>query len=208
MPKQSPDFSFEDRHDGIVCGIDEVGRGPWAGPVVAACVVVPLSARALMDGVRDSKVLNAGKRNTLAATIRAYCHWGIGQASVEEIDTLNIRRATHLAMQRAFQSMQGTHDISPSMALIDGRENPDIPCQILPIIKGDTLSISIAAAAIIAKVVRDQVMSDLHVSYPDYDWARNAGYGVPAHQAALSRLGPTPHHRRSFAPVRKLLAQS
>lgn len=200
-----PDYSFEDRAGGIVCGIDEVGRGPWAGPVLAACVIIPPAARPFINGVNDSKKLSAARRQELAKIIQTHCLWGIGQASVGEIDSLNIRRATHLAMQRAFTSMQETHAITPTLALIDGRENPVLPCPLLPIIKGDTLSLSIAAAAVIAKVARDQVMCDLHKDYPDYDWARNAGYGVPAHQSALIRLGATPHHRKSFAPIRKLL---
>ncbi len=208
MPETAPDFTFEDRYHGPVCGIDEVGRGPWAGPVMAACVVIPHDARDMIAGVNDSKRLHKTMREKLATIIQESCPYGIGQASVTEIDTLNIRQATHLAMQRAFSTMQETYNITPVMALIDGRENPTLPCPILPIIKGDTLSMSIAAAAIIAKVARDQVMCELHHDYPDYGWNKNAGYGVPAHQTGINTLGITPHHRRSFAPIRKILTET
>ncbi len=174
---------------------------------MAACVIVPQAARGLLTEVNDSKVLIKAKREALATVIQAHCLHGIGSASVAEIDSINIRQATHLAMRRAFDAMCAQYGCHPVVALIDGRENPNLPCPALSIIKGDSISVSIAAAAIIAKVARDALMARLHDDHPDYGWATNAGYGVPAHQKALARLGPTPHHRHSYAPIRALIAK-
>ncbi len=183
-----------------VCGVDEVGRGPLAGPVVAAAVILdPANAPV---GIRDSKKLSARRRETLAKTIReGAVAWSVAEASVEEIDRLNILQATMLAMTRAVEAL----DPKPQAALIDGNRSPDLMIPSRTVVKGDALSLSIAAASILAKVHRDQLMQDLAQDYPDYGWAQNAGYGVPYHLEALRLVGVTPHHRRSFAPIRQIL---
>lgn len=201
-----PDFSIEDAHrsahpDAIVCGVDEAGRGPLAGPVVAGAVILDprVLDPALRSGLDDSKKLSAKKRDTLFALLTdpgapGVC-WGMGLASVEEIDSINILRATHLAMQRAVDALQQT----PTHALIDGSQMPrTFSCPIQAVIKGDGLSLSIAAASIIAKVHRDRLMLDLDALHPGYGWAKNMGYGTAEHRDAMRRLGLTPHHRRSF----------
>ena len=195
-----PDFRFEtEAPAGPVCGVDEVGRGPWAGPVVTAAVI--LTPDTAPEGLNDSKKLSLKKREALFEQLKASPH-GIGIASVEEIDRLNILNATYLAMQRAIAALP----VQPGFALIDGNRIPhDLPCPAWAIVKGDARSASIAAASIIAKVTRDQMMADLAKQYPGYGWETNAGYGVPAHRDGLNRLGVTPHHRRSFKPIHKML---
>lgn len=203
---RNPDFSLERLHPRPVVGIDEAGCGPWAGPVVAGAFMF-LEPHAVEEGVlsliRDSKQLSPAHREkaysqlTALATVR----FGIGQASVEEIDRLNIGQATRLAMQRAVSQL----GIAPAAALVDGIRKPDLPCLVMPIIKGDQASYSIAAASIIAKVTRDHLMAELHKDYPAYGWNTNAGYGTAHHQQALALHGVTPHHRRSYAPIAKLL---
>jgi ribonuclease HII len=192
-----PDFSFEDKIGGIVCGVDEVGRGPLAGPVVAAAVVLP---RPLPDFLRrhldDSKKLSARRRAELSAAILDCGQIGTGRAEVAEIDAINILQASLLAMRRAVEQIKADH------ALVDGNRAPMLGCGLSLIVKGDTLSLSIAAASIIAKVSRDREMAELAGLHPGYGWERNAGYGTAEHLAALARLGATPEHRRSFAPVR------
>lgn len=189
------------------CGLDEAGRGPLAGPVVAACVLIPPEAttQPFWTRVRDSKKLSAGKREQLYAEILEHCACGIAEASVQEIDTLNILRASLLAMRRAFFVMLDSTGITPSQALVDGKQVPDLPCASTPVVGGDDLYASIAAASILAKVTRDRVMTRLHQDYPAFGWARNAGYPTQAHRQALLVHGVTPHHRTSFAPVRKAL---
>lgn len=209
MPRTIPDLSFEASFGPgrIVCGIDEVGRGPLAGPVTAAAVILPpgglppeLAAR-----VNDSKVLSHDLRERIEPAIRAHAlAWAIAEASVQEIDDLNILKAALLAMKRAVAQLTP----QPDAALVDGRIAPDIPCTVQCIVKGDSLSQSIACASILAKVSRDSVMERLALDYPQYGWERNAGYPTPEHKAALVRYGVTPHHRRSFAPVRQQLAVS
>ncbi len=197
----TPDFSFENTAPLLpVCGVDEAGRGPWAGPVVAGAVV--LDRNNYPQGLNDSKKLSHKKRTELFAQIVETADYGIGIASVQEIDQLNILQATYLAMRRAVQNLQTV----PSFALIDGnRIPPDLQCNAQSIVKGDGKSLSIAAASIIAKVTRDRIMFDLSKQFPGYGWESNAGYGVKAHQEGLNRLGVTPHHRVSFKPIHKML---
>jgi ribonuclease HII len=183
-----------------VAGVDEAGRGPLAGPVVAAAVV--LDPTRVPAGLADSKMLRAGDRARLAAEIAAMAEVGVGIASVDEIDALNILRASHLAMIRALAALP----VPPDLALIDGNLLPDtLPCPARAIVGGDATVAAIAAASIVAKVRRDAIMVALAQQFPGYGWDRNMGYPAPAHRAALAQLGPTPHHRRSFAPVHKML---
>lgn len=197
-----PDFSYESHHPSPVCGIDEVGRGPWAGPVMAAAVI--LDPARIPAGLNDSKKLTAARREALVPLIMDMAQVGIGSASVAEIDEINILQATYLAMRRAIAALP----TAPAFALIDGnRTPPDLPCPAQTIIKGDSISLSIAAASIVAKVARDRLMADLAAEYPGYGWETNAGYGTAAHQAGLRSHGVTPHHRRSFKPIHKILGQ-
>lgn len=204
--RPAPEFHAEMRaHAGgrrHVAGVDEAGRGPLAGPVVAAAVI--LDPADIPDGLADSKTLGVARRVALAAEIRARARFAIGQASVDEIDRLNILQASHLAMRRALAAL----DPAPDLALIDGNQMPGgLQCPAELIVRGDASCLSIAAASIIAKVVRDAIMADLARRFPPYGWESNAGYAVPAHLAALGRWGPTPYHRRSFAPVRNILCE-
>lgn len=201
-----PHFQFEtDLHArGYVriAGVDEVGRGPLAGPVMAAAVV--LDPEAIPEGLNDSKQVTAKRREALAAQLAERAQVGVGVAEVAEIDRLNIRRASHLAMLRALDALPEP----PDMALIDGRDRPDdLRCAAHAIIKGDTKSLSIAAASIVAKVARDRVMTELAADFPGYGWETNAGYPTKAHRAALLDIGVSPHHRRSFRPVHNILYQ-
>jgi ribonuclease HII len=187
-----------------VAGVDEAGRGPWAGPVVAAAVV--FTSGRIPDGLNDSKKLTKAKREYLYPLIMLH-HVGVGVATVEEIDALNIRRANHLAMQRAI----GNLPIAPATILVDGNDPvafKDYPATTIAIIGGDGFISQISAASIVAKVTRDAIMAALDVEFPGYGWLRNQGYGTAAHADALARLGVTQHHRRSFAPIRARLAQS
>jgi ribonuclease HII len=198
-----PDFTLEtalaERHGGPIAGVDEVGRGPWAGPVLAAAVILrPDAPEGLLGALNDSKKLTVRKREALAAAIPA-CAWiGVGAASVAEIDRLNILAASHLAMSRAVARLPE----APSACLVDGNRLPDLPCPAEAVVKGDSRSLSIAAASIIAKVLRDRLMARLAVRYPAYFWQNNAGYGTKAHRDGLADAGVTAHHRRSFAPIR------
>jgi ribonuclease HII len=181
----------------FVAGVDEAGRGPLAGPVVAAAVILPDDCA--IEGLNDSKKLTAKKREHFHATLsdRADIHWGIGQADVAEIDRLNILRATHLAMARAVEALPR----KPDHALVDGLPVRGLPVPHTALVAGDTLSLSIAAASIIAKVTRDRLMTALDAEYPQYGFARHKGYGVREHLRALRNHGPCPVHRRSFQPV-------
>ncbi len=194
-----PDYTFETLIGGRVAGLDEVGRGPWAGPVVAAAVI--LDPENIPQGLNDSKKLSARKREDLFEVISMAAHVGVGQASVMEIDTLNILEASMLAMRRALAAIP----IRADAALVDGNRDPGLNLPTKCLVKGDCRSFSIAAASIIAKVTRDKIMSDLAKDFPEYGWEQNAGYGVPKHQEALNLVGPTPHHRKSFAPIAKLI---
>lgn len=204
-----PDLALEIAAAGdgfrTVCGVDEAGRGPWAGPVVAGAAIldVDLLSVELCDGLDDSKKLKPAAREALFEALKSEARIGVGIAEVNEIDELNILQATLLAMRRAVDALGSPH---PDFALIDGNRPPQLTCPLRTVVKGDSLSLSIAAASIIAKVTRDQMMAELDVQYPGYGWARNAGYGTKEHQAALARLGVTPAHRKSFAPIRKILS--
>lgn len=195
-----PDFSHELRHHpGLVAGVDEAGRGPLAGPVVAAAVI--LRAEDCPDGLNDSKQLTARKRAALEAEIkgRALC-WAIGIASVEEIDAINILWATMLAMTRAV----GALGADCAHVLVDGNRCPDWRWASTAIVGGDAKCLSIAAASILAKEERDRIMIAAAAEHPHYGWDTNKGYGSARHLAALRAHGPTPLHRRSFAPVAQL----
>lgn len=201
-----PDFSFEDaardRGHLRIAGVDEVGRGPLAGPVVAAAVV--LDPARLPAGLNDSKKLTLDRREALFSQIMDSADVSIAQASVAEIDRHNILRASHLAMLRAIAGLA----TPPDHALIDGNMVPrglTLSCE--TIVKGDARSLSIAAASIVAKVWRDRHMVDLAQQFPGYGWDANAGYPTPAHKSALVSLGVTPHHRHSFKPVHNILYQ-
>lgn len=185
-----------------VAGVDEVGRGPWAGPVVAAAVI--LDAGVIPPGLNDSKKLSGKARSALERLVMASAQVAVGEATVEEIDRLNILRASHLAMARALHALPE----KPAFALIDGNRMPDgLPCPGQTVVGGDGRSVSIAAASIVAKTWRDRAMVALAQQHPGYGWERNAGYGTAVHAAALQTLGVTPHHRRSFRPVHKILYQ-
>ncbi len=185
---------------GPVCGVDEAGRGPWAGPVSAGAVI--LNPDDLPAGIDDSKALTHARREALEIEIKARAiAWGVGFASVEEIDQLNILHATGLAMRRAIEALA----VQPAAALVDGNYRFKLPCPIQTVVKGDSLSLSIAAASILAKTARDRLMVELDVDYPGYGFAGHKGYNAPVHSEALRTLGPCPAHRRSWAPIRALL---
>ena len=199
-----PDYALERRLGGparTIAGIDEAGRGPLAGPVVAAAVV--LDTGAIPAGLDDSKKLAPARRAGLYAALQATAAIGIGIAEVAEIDRLNILGATMVAMRRALDALPAP----PDMALVDGNRLPDLPCPAEAVVKGDARSLSIAAASIAAKVTRDRIMADLARRHPGYGWERNAGYPTAAHREAMHKLGLTPHHRMSFAPVRAIASQ-
>jgi ribonuclease HII len=192
-----PDFLMEARHAGPVAGVDEAGRGPLAGPVVAAAVI--LDPDCIPEGLNDSKVLTAARRADLRTAILGCARVGVGIASVEEIDELNILWATMLAMTRAVEAL----GIAPAMVLVDGNRCPKWQWPSEAVVGGDARCLSIAAASIIAKEHRDAMMRDYDAAWPGYGWASNKGYAAPDHRAALKALGPSPIHRRSFAPVRE-----
>jgi ribonuclease HII len=182
----------------LIAGIDEAGRGPLAGPVVAAAVI--LDPQRPIDGLMDSKLLTARERDRLAIEIRAHSlAWAVAEAGVSEIDELNILQATFVAMRRAVTALR----VAPSEALVDGNRCPVLPCPVRAIVGGDRDVAAISAASILAKTVRDAELLELDRRYPAYGFAHNKGYGTPDHLAALARHGPCPAHRRSFAPVRQ-----
>jgi ribonuclease HII len=184
-----------------VCGVDEAGRGPWAGPVSAAAVI--LDPDRVPEGVNDSKLLTAKARERLEGEIKACAvAWAVGFASVEEIATLNILHATGLAMRRAVESLH----VTPVFALVDGNYAFRLPCAVKTVVKGDAISVSIAAASILAKTARDRLMAEMDDVYPGYGFASHKGYRAPIHGEALLRLGPCAIHRMSWAPVRLALA--
>lgn len=198
-PSLTHEQSLMRRHGGPVSGIDEAGRGPWAGPVVAAAVI--LDAGQVPDGLNDSKKLTARTRERLFTAIMAQAQVGVGIADVARIDRDNILQATLWAMGQACKALPQI----PAAALIDGNRCPALDCPAHPLVGGDALSLSIAAASIIAKVTRDRLMVKLAKTHPGYAWERNKGYGTPDHADALLRLGVTIHHRRSFKPVQAVL---
>lgn len=201
-----PDYSHEETAlaEGarIVCGVDEVGRGPLAGPVTAAAVILDIAR--LPEGLNDSKALSPARRMALNDAILAAAEVSIAHASVEEIDRLNILRASHLAMVRAIMGLRRR----PCIALIDGNMIPrdlDLPAR--AIVRGDACCLSISAASIVAKICRDRLMWDLAQHHPGYGWETNVGYASKSHRDAILNLGITPHHRRSFRPVHNILYQ-
>ena len=198
----APDFSYElaaqKQGHAFVCGIDEAGRGPWAGPVVAAAVI--LDPRNIPPGLNDSKKLKEAQRERLFAEIMASSKVGVGIADEARIDSDNILAATLWAMAEAARNLSA----APHYALVDGNRAPRLSCPVQTVISGDARCLSIAAASIIAKVTRDRIMVALHAEFPGYGFARHKGYGTALHQAALSELGPCIHHRKSFAPIAKL----
>lgn len=225
----SPDFSIEESIGGPVCGLDEVGRGPLAGPVVAACVYIPGEKRALdfVPHIRDSKKLTAKKLAELDREIRAHFVFGIAEIAPAEIDRINILQASLKAMKEAFLSMSSRakpRDLNNAptdqppprpavsrddmFALIDGNKCPkDLPCPSTPVVKGDNRSVSIAAASIIAKVHRDAIMQKLAQDFPPYGWERNVGYPTQEHLTAIQTHGICLHHRKSFGPVKRMLSR-
>ena len=196
MSKFTPDFSFERQCCGPVCGVDEAGRGPLAGPVVAAAVI--LTPARIPEGLNDSKALSSKQRELLLNAIEKNAQIGIGIAEPEEIDRINILGATLAAMRRAVLALP----LSPNTALIDGNKLPNLPCEAQAIVKGDSRSLSIAAASIIAKVTRDRLMVEADARYPGYGLAGHKGYPTKAHMETVRDLGPSPIHRFSFKPVR------
>ncbi|WP_339633785.1 ribonuclease HII [uncultured Sneathiella sp.] len=194
-----PDLYFESLETGLIAGVDEVGRGPFAGPVVAAAVILnPLN---MPNGIQDSKKLPKSKREELYEAILASSQVGIGETSVTEIDELNILQASLLAMRRAVAALPCPTDV----ALVDGNCDPKLGIPTRLIVKGDGRSLSIAAASIVAKVTRDRKMCALAEEFPHYGWEKNAGYGTAEHRKGLRDFGVSPQHRRSFAPIRVLL---
>jgi ribonuclease HII len=203
-----PDFVFERGCPGVVCGIDEAGRGPLAGPVVAAAVIIDRRRfrGALRRELDDSKALNREVREAcykalLGCARSGVVSMGVGAASAREIDRINILRASLLAMRRAVVAL----GIAPDVALVDGNVAPPLPCPVKTVVQGDALSFSIAAASVVAKVTRDRIMRVLAQRYPGYGWETNVGYSTAEHGTAIRKLGVTPHHRRSFEPVRLAL---
>ena len=188
----------------IVAGVDEAGRGPWAGPVTAGAVI--LDAARPIEGLTDSKKLSEARRDALAPVIRERAlAWSVAHASPEEIDRLNIRQATFLAMERAVAGL----GLAPGHILVDGNALPaGLPCAATAIVKGDLTEPAISAASILAKTVRDALMKDMDAAFPAYGFARHKGYGTAAHAEALMAHGPCPHHRMSFAPVRRALERA
>ncbi|MBL4647346.1 MAG: ribonuclease HII [Gammaproteobacteria bacterium] len=209
IKRKMPDFSVENRYaKRTIIGVDEVGRGPWAGPVVACAFM--FTDRSLFKDIlcfiQDSKKVTPKRRQILCDFFQEYagkgCSYAIAEASVSEIDTLNIRRATFLAMTRAVEGLK----VQNPMVLVDGNALPAWSYEAISLIKGDQISFSIAAASILAKVYRDDLMQQHAKEYPGYGWESNAGYGTKVHQEGLAQKGVTPHHRVSFSPIKKRLA--
>lgn len=194
-----PSYKFDQEYETPIIGVDEVGRGPLAGPVISAAII--LNKEKIPEGINDSKKLPKKKREVINEELISQHSFAIGIASVEEIDKINILQASLLAMKRAVLNL----NIKPQTILVDGNKLPDLEYNMYPIIKGDSKSISIAAASIIAKVYRDKLMQDLSLQYPGYYWEKNSGYGTKQHLLALNNLGVTPIHRKSFAPIYNML---
>ena len=194
-----PSYKFDQAYETPIIGVDEVGRGPLAGPVISAAII--LNKEKIPEGINDSKKLSKKKREVINEELISQHSFAIGIASVEEIDKINILQASLLAMKRAVLNL----NIKPQSILVDGNKLPDLEYNMYPIIKGDSKSISIAAASIIAKVYRDKLMQDLSLQYPGYYWEKNSGYGTKQHLLALDNLGVTPIHRKSFAPIYNML---
>lgn len=202
-----PDFTFENQCGEFSCGLDEVGRAPLAGPVVAACVHIPADRRRkhVWRYVDDSKKMTRKDREAIYDDIRENSFFGIGEAGPREIEELNIAQASLLAMKRAYDQMCASFDIRVERALIDGRCKIDLGCPSEPVIGGDSKSISIAAASILAKVFRDRFMIKLAEQHPHYAWESNVGYGTRDHLEGINRHGVTEHHRKTFSAVRNYI---
>ena len=183
----------------LIAGIDEAGRGPWAGPVVSAAVI--LNEKNIPDGLNDSKKLSEKKRLSLYSSIYNFHFVGVGISSIEEIDSMNVLQATFLSMKRAVEDLNP----QPEYILVDGNLDPGLNFKTKCIIKGDSISISIAAASVIAKVTRDNLMLKLDKEFPNYNWKKNKGYGTAEHRNALELYGPCKYHRKSFSPINKML---
>jgi ribonuclease HII len=194
-----PNLSLEKSESGIVAGVDEVGRGPFAGPVVAAAVI--LNVNCIPHGINDSKKLSKATREKLFSKIMSSSIVGLGEATVAEIDKINVLQASLLAMRRAVIALK----ITPEFVLVDGNKDPELGIKTQTIVNGDAISLSIAAASIVAKVTRDRKMCAWAKDYPHYGWEKNAGYGTAEHRKGLRDFGVTPLHRRSFAPIKALL---
>jgi ribonuclease HII len=203
MAKRGPTMMLEKAFvGGLVCGVDEAGRGPWAGPVSAGAVILDPNPRKVPKGLDDSKKLNAKTREVLEVEIKAKAvAWGVGFASVEEIASLNILHATGLAMCRAIEAMA----VQPQFALVDGNYRFKLPCEVTTVIGGDGKSKSIAAASILAKVARDRLMTEMDQAFPGYGFAAHKGYRAPIHAKALLELGPCEIHRLAWGPVKLAL---
>ncbi len=196
-----PSFRYERALEGVVCGVDEVGRAPLAGPVLAAAVILPMKLPRRLQGMDDSKLVPRERREEFAAHLFDFAQIGIGAASVAEIDSINILRATFLAMARAVKALSAAVGATPAWALVDGNQAPKLPCRVQTIVGGDGKSLSIAAASIVAKVTRDRLMHALAPRYPGYGWETNVGYPTRVHRDAILSLGVTPHHRRRFVEL-------
>jgi len=190
------DFGWPNK---LIAGVDEAGRGPWAGPVVSAAVV--LNKKNIPIDLNDSKKISEKKRQSLYSSIYNSHFVGVGISSIEEIDNLNILQATFLSMKRALNNL----DCSVDAILVDGNIDPGFDYKTECIVKGDSISFSIAAASIVAKVTRDNLMSKIHREFPNYNWKRNKGYGTREHRNALDMYGPCKYHRKSFSPINKML---
>ncbi len=199
---KGPTFDLERMYPGHVCGVDEAGRGPWAGPVSAAAVI--LDPQRIPKGINDSKKLTAAARGALEIEIKSVAvAWGVAFAGVDEIAELNILHATGLAMCRAVEALH----VSPIIALVDGNYAFKLPCDVRTVVQGDGQCLSIAAASILAKTARDRLMREMDAVYPGYHFAAHKGYGAPKHIEALKTLGPSPIHRMSWAPIRLAMAR-
>ncbi|MGC1301821.1 MAG: ribonuclease HII [Caulobacteraceae bacterium] len=203
MTVEPPSLALEILHPPPVCGVDEAGRGPWAGPVAAAAVI--LDPARTPEGINDSKKLTAKARERLAVDIKASAlAWCVAYASVEEIAELNILHATGLAMRRAVEGLQ----VAAAFALVDGNYAFKLPCPVRTVVGGDGVSLSIGAASILAKTARDALMAEMDALYPGYGFASHKGYNAPIHTEALRTLGPCAIHRRGWAPIRLLLEET
>ena len=194
-----PSYKFDEAYESPIIGVDEVGRGPLAGPVISAAII--LNKEIIPEGINDSKKLSKKKRIIINEQLVLHHSYAIGVATVEEVDKINILQASLLAMKRAILGLK----IVPKSILVDGNKLPDLEYKMYPIVKGDSKSVSIAAASIIAKVYRDKLMEDLSIQYPGYYWEKNSGYGTKQHLLALNNLGVTPIHRKTFAPIYNML---
>lgn len=201
-----PDLSIEKNKNNLnyklIAGVDEAGRGPWAGPVYSAAVILDISK--IPAEINDSKKMSEKKRDEIYSRIVSEHHYSIGVADVNEIDELNILQASLLSMKRAITNLR----LNPDFVLIDGVHRPNLDVDSENIIRGDSKSLSIAAASIIAKVERDRFMKKIDEEYPCYNWKKNKGYGTKEHQNALNIHGISKHHRKSFSPIRKILSLS